>query len=168
MEIQEAKHFFENIDKIYRVLAALDQVGLGYLKLGQSAPTLSGGECQRLKLATELAIRDSGKTMFVLDEPTTGLHLSDVKRLIEVLQSLVDRGNTVLVIEHHLDLLKCCDWLIWDRKEVLQEDRFSSPVHLANLRKYLTTQQADGSRTDLSPYARERWVQRRANSLHSS
>lgn len=112
MEIQEAKQFFENIDKIYRVLAALDQVGLGYLKLGQSAPTLSGGECQRLKLATELATRDSGKTLYVLDEPTTGLHLSDVKRLIEVLQSLVDRGNTVLVIEHHLDLLKCCDWLI--------------------------------------------------------
>ncbi|MFO0922197.1 MAG: ATP-binding cassette domain-containing protein [Pirellulales bacterium] len=102
----------ENIDKIYRVLAALDQVGLGYLKLGQSAPTLSGGECQRLKLATELSTRDSGKTLYVLDEPTTGLHLSDVKRLIEVLQSLVDRGNTVLVIEHHLDLLKCCDWLI--------------------------------------------------------
>jgi excinuclease ABC subunit A len=87
-------------------------VGLGYVALGQSAPTLSGGEAQRIKLATELSKRSTGKTLYVLDEPTTGLHFDDVRKLVEVLQELVDGGNTVLVIEHNLDLIKCCDHII--------------------------------------------------------
>lgn len=112
MTVDEACEFFENIPKIKRKLDTLQEVGLGYVKLGQPATTLSGGEAQRVKLATELAKRSTGKTLYILDEPTTGLHIADVHKLINVLQKLSDSGNTVLVIEHNLDLIKTCDYLI--------------------------------------------------------
>ena len=104
--------FFANQPKIARKLQTLLDVGLGYVTLGQSATTLSGGEAQRVKLANELARRGTGNTVYILDEPTTGLHIADVHRLIEVLQKLVDAGNTVIVIEHNLDLIKCADHII--------------------------------------------------------
>lgn len=112
MTIEEACSFFENIPKIYRKIQTLNEVGLGYLKLGQPSTTLSGGEAQRVKLATELSKRATGKTIYVLDEPTTGLHADDVSRLITMLDKLCDNGNTVLVIEHNLDVIKCCDHII--------------------------------------------------------
>lgn len=112
MTVEEALTFFENIPRIQRKVETLNNVGLGYIKLGQPATTLSGGEAQRIKLATELARRSTGKTLYILDEPTTGLHFEDVKRLLEVLNALVDTGNTVLVIEHNLDIIKCADWII--------------------------------------------------------
>ncbi len=112
MPTVEAVSFFENIPAIHRTLQSLHSVGLGYLPLGQSSTTLSGGEAQRIKLATELARPETGRTLYVLDEPTTGLHAADVRQLIGVLQALVSRGNTVLVIEHNLDVLRACDWLI--------------------------------------------------------
>ncbi len=112
MTVEEAMHFFESIPKIHRKIKTLYEVGLGYVKLGQSATTLSGGEAQRVKLATELAKRSTGKTIYILDEPTTGLHTADVHRLIEVLEKLVDAGNTVLVIEHNLDVIKTADYII--------------------------------------------------------
>jgi len=105
-------HFFENIPKISRKLQTLFEVGLGYVKIGQPATTLSGGEAQRVKLATELQKRSTGKTIYILDEPTTGLHAADVHRLLEVLHRLVESGNTVLVIEHNLDVIKTADWVI--------------------------------------------------------
>ena len=112
MTVEEAVVFFANQPKIARKLQTLVDVGLGYVTLGQSATTLSGGEAQRVKLANELARRSTGKTVYILDEPTTGLHIADVHRLIEVLQKLVDAGNTVIVIEHNLDLIKCADYII--------------------------------------------------------
>jgi excinuclease ABC subunit A len=112
LAIEDAAKVFENVPAIHRLLASLVDVGLGYLSLGQPATTLSGGESQRVKLATELARTDTGQTLYLLDEPTTGLHASDIRLLLSVLQRLVDRGNTVLVIEHNLDVLKSCDWLI--------------------------------------------------------
>ncbi|MDJ1115189.1 excinuclease ABC subunit UvrA [Microbacterium dauci] len=112
MPISEAAEFFEPIQAIHRYLKTLVDVGLGYVRLGQSATTLSGGEAQRVKLATELQRRSNGRTIYVLDEPTTGLHFEDVQRLLEVLNSLVDKGNTVLVIEHNLDVIKSSDWVI--------------------------------------------------------
>ena len=112
MTVDEAQTFFENIPSIKTKLGTLQKVGLGYIHLGQSATTLSGGEAQRVKLSTELSKRSTGKTLYVLDEPTTGLHFDDVSKLIEVLQKLVDGGNTVLVIEHNLDLVKCADHII--------------------------------------------------------
>ena len=112
MTVEEAVVFFANQPKIARKLQTLLDVGLGYVTLGQSATTLSGGEAQRVKLANELARRSTGKTVYILDEPTTGLHIADVHRLIEVLQKLVDAGNTVIVIEHNLDLIKCADHII--------------------------------------------------------
>ena len=112
MRIHEAAVFFKNFNKISILLDALIEVGLGYLALGQSSHTLSGGEAQRIKLATELSRGSIGKTLFILDEPTTGLHLQDIDRLLRVLQRLVNQGNTVIVIEHHLDVIKSCDWLI--------------------------------------------------------
>ncbi len=112
MTVEEAMYFFESIPKIHRKLKTLYDVGLGYIKLGQSATTLSGGEAQRVKLATELSKRGTGKTIYILDEPTTGLHTADVHRLLEVLERLVDAGNTVLVIEHNLDVIKSADHII--------------------------------------------------------
>jgi excinuclease ABC subunit A len=112
MSIEEAVGFFENFANIERSLVSLRDVGLGYLKLGQPSTTLSGGEAQRIKLATELARVDTGRTFYLLDEPTTGLHFADIRLLLAVLQKLVDRGNTVLVIEHNLDVIKSADWLI--------------------------------------------------------
>ena len=112
MTIEEGMHFFEHIPKIYRKMHTLYEVGLGYIKIGQPATTLSGGEAQRVKLATELSKRSTGKTIYILDEPTTGLHAADVHRLLEVLQKLVENGNTVLVIEHNLDVIKTADHII--------------------------------------------------------
>ena len=112
MTAEEALDFFDNLPKIRRKVETLVQVGLGYIRLGQSSTTLSGGEAQRVKLATELAKRSTGRTIYILDEPTTGLHVADVHKLIEVLQLLVDDGNTVLVIEHNLDVIKTADHLI--------------------------------------------------------
>ena len=112
MTADEALSFFENLPRIRDKVATLVEVGLGYVKLGQSSTTLSGGEAQRVKLATELARRATGRTMYILDEPTTGLHMYDVQKLLDVLQKLVDAGNTVLVIEHNLDVIKCADHII--------------------------------------------------------
>ena len=112
MRVTEALSFFENVPKIKRKLQVLEDVGLGYIKLGQPATTLSGGEAQRIKLAFELQKKPTGKTLYILDEPTTGLHTHDVKRLIEVLQRIVDHGDTVLVIEHNLDMIKVADYII--------------------------------------------------------
>jgi excinuclease ABC subunit A len=112
MSIGEAAEFFEPISAIHRYLKTLVDVGLGYVRLGQSATTLSGGEAQRVKLATELQKRSTGRTVYVLDEPTTGLHFEDVRKLLDVLNGLVDKGNTVIVIEHNLDVIKSADWVI--------------------------------------------------------
>jgi len=112
MPIEEAHTFFESVPAIARFLKTLCDVGLGYVRLGQSAPTLSGGEAQRVKLATELQRRSTGRTIYVLDEPTTGLHFEDVRKLLLVLNRLVDTGNTVVVIEHNLDVIKSADWVI--------------------------------------------------------
>jgi excinuclease ABC subunit A len=112
MPIEEAAEFFAPIERIARHLRTLVDVGLGYVRLGQPAPTLSGGEAQRVKLAAELQKRSTGRTIYVLDEPTTGLHFEDVSKLLGVLHSLVDKGNTVIVIEHNLDVIKTADWII--------------------------------------------------------
>ncbi|MBU1039003.1 excinuclease ABC subunit UvrA [Patescibacteria group bacterium] len=112
MTAEEAMNFFSNIPTIYDKLKVLCDVGLGYIHLGQSATTLSGGEAQRIKLSTELSRRSTGRTLYILDEPTTGLHFDDVKRLLQVLNELVDRGNTVLIIEHNLDIMKSADWIL--------------------------------------------------------
>ena len=112
MTVDEAVDFFENIPRIHRKLKVLQDVGLGYIQLGQPATTLSGGEAQRVKLATELSRRSTGRTMYILDEPTTGLHKHDVKHLLGVLNRLVDAGNTVLIIEHNLDVIKSADHII--------------------------------------------------------
>lgn len=112
MNIEEAVEFFKAIPKIHRKLETLLEVGLGYIRMGQPATTLSGGEAQRVKLASELSKRSTGSTLYILDEPTTGLHFEDVRRLLAVLHRLVDQGNTVLVIEHNLDVIKTADWVI--------------------------------------------------------
>jgi excinuclease ABC subunit A len=112
MSIEEAVKFFEHSPQILRKIEALHDVGLGYITLGQPSTTLSGGEAQRVKLATELSKRDTGNTFYILDEPTTGLHFEDVRVLLDVLQKLVDKGNTVLVIEHNLDMVKVADYVI--------------------------------------------------------
>ena len=112
MTIEEATSFFEDIPWLHEKLKILDEVGLGYLQLGQPAPTLSGGEAQRIKLSAELGKRDTRRTIYLLDEPTTGLHFADIEKLLMVLQRLVDRGNTVVVIEHNLDVIKSADWVI--------------------------------------------------------
>jgi excinuclease ABC subunit A len=112
MTVDEALEFFKNIPSINRKMETLSEVGLGYIKLGQPSTTLSGGEAQRVKLATELSKRSTGRTLYILDEPTTGLHIADVHRLIDVLQKLVEGGNTVIVIEHNMDVIKTADYVI--------------------------------------------------------
>jgi excinuclease ABC subunit A len=112
MTINQAVEFFEPIPKIHRKIKTLQEVGLGYITLGQQSTTLSGGEAQRVKLATELSKRDTGNTLFILDEPTTGLHFEDIRVLMEVLNKLVDKGNTVLIIEHNMDVIKLADYMI--------------------------------------------------------
>ena len=112
MTVEEALGFFDSFPAIKRQLDALNDVGLSYVQLGQNSTTLSGGEAQRVKLATELGKRSTGQTLYVLDEPTTGLHFADVDRLVRVLARLADGGNTVIVIEHNMDVIKCADWVI--------------------------------------------------------
>lgn len=112
MPIEEAVEFFSAVPAIARHMKTLTEVGLGYVRLGQPATTLSGGEAQRVKLASELQKRSTGRTLYVLDEPTTGLHFEDIRRLLGVLQRLVDQGNTVVTIEHNLDVIKNADWVI--------------------------------------------------------
>jgi excinuclease ABC subunit A len=112
MDVQDALEFFANHPKISRILPTLHDVGLDYVKLGQSALTLSGGEAQRIKLSKELSRVATGRTVYILDEPTTGLHFADVQKLLDVLHRLVDAGNTVIVIEHNMDVIKTADWLI--------------------------------------------------------
>jgi excinuclease ABC subunit A len=112
MSVEEALAFFAKIPKLRRRLQTLHDVGLDYIKLGQPATTLSGGEAQRVKLASELSKVATGRTLYILDEPTTGLHFADIEKLLEVLQRLVDSGNTVLVIEHNLDVIKQADWIV--------------------------------------------------------
>jgi len=112
MTIDESVPFFENIPKIYKKLKTIQDVGLGYISLGQRSTTLSGGEAQRIKLATELSKRDTGNTLYILDEPTTGLHFEDIRVLMDVLNNLTDKGNTVLIIEHNLDVIKLADYII--------------------------------------------------------
>jgi excinuclease ABC subunit A len=112
MTVEEAMDFFANIPAVRRKLQTLYDVGLGYIRLGQPATTLSGGEAQRIKLSKELSRRSTGKTLYMLDEPTTGLHFADIEKLLAVLGRLVDGGNTVIVIEHNMDVIKCADWII--------------------------------------------------------
>ena len=112
MTINQAVEFFESIPAILKKIKVLQDVGLGYIKLGQPSSTLSGGESQRVKLATELARKSTGNTVFILDEPTTGLHFEDIKVLLDVLNRLVDKGNTMIVIEHNMDVIKCADYII--------------------------------------------------------
>ncbi len=112
MTVEDAAEFFSAIPVIHRRLETLTQVGLGYIRLGQAATTLSGGEAQRVKLARELAKRDTGKTLYILDEPTTGLHFHDIAKLLDILHELRNKGNTIVVIEHNLDVIKTADWVV--------------------------------------------------------
>ena len=112
MTVEEAAEFFKAVPVLREKMQTLKRVGLGYVKVGQSATTLSGGEAQRVKLSKELSRRATGKTLYILDEPTTGLHFEDTKKLLEVLHELVDQGNTVVVIEHNLDVVKTADWIV--------------------------------------------------------
>lgn len=112
MTVEQAVEYFENQPRIVKKIQTLNEVGLGYITLGQHATTLSGGEAQRVKLATELSKKDTGKTLYILDEPTTGLHFEDIRHLMDMLHRLVDKGNTCLIIEHNLDVIKTSDWVI--------------------------------------------------------
>ena len=112
MRVEDAQVFFQAVPSIREKMDALVRVGLGYIKVGQQATTLSGGEAQRVKLSKELAKRSTGRTLYILDEPTTGLHFEDVRKLLELLHELVDQGNSVVVIEHNLDVVKTADWII--------------------------------------------------------
>jgi excinuclease ABC subunit A len=112
MTAEEGLEFFENIPNVARKLQLMKDVGLGYIKVGQPSPTLSGGEAQRVKLASELGKRSTGKTLYILDEPTTGLHFEDTRKLLDVLHRLVEAGNTLVVIEHNIDVIKTADWIV--------------------------------------------------------
>jgi excinuclease ABC subunit A len=112
LTVDEAARFFRNVTQIHDKLVALEDVGLGYVRLGQNGTTLSGGEAQRIKLASELAKKATGRTVYILDEPTTGLHFADIHKLLEVLAKLRDSGNTLVVIEHNLEVIKCADWVL--------------------------------------------------------
>ena len=112
MTVSEAAEFFERFPRVKRILDTLEATGLGYIRIGQPATTLSGGEAQRIKLARELSKRSTGRNLYILDEPTTGLHFNDIKQLLEVLHDLINLGNTVVVIEHNLDVIKCADYVI--------------------------------------------------------
>ncbi len=112
MTVDEASRFFRSVPTVSDKLSALQDVGLGYLRLGQNGNTLSGGEAQRVKLATELSKKATGRTLYILDEPTTGLHFADIEKLLQVLMKLRDTGNTLVVIEHNLEMIKCADWVI--------------------------------------------------------
>ena len=112
MNISDSIAFFEGIPAIHSKLEIMEKVGLGYLSLGQASTTLSGGEAQRIKLSAELCKKDTGKTLYILDEPTTGLHFEDIRMLLDVLNQLVDKGNTIIVIEHNMDVIKVADWVI--------------------------------------------------------
>ena len=126
MTISEACEFFANQPKIAQTLQTMVAVGMDYIKLGQPSPTLSGGEAQRIKLVRELRRRETGRTLYILDEPTTGLHFADIKKLLTALEALVARGNTVLIIEHNLDVIKVADWLIDLGPEAGEQARRSS------------------------------------------
>jgi excinuclease ABC subunit A len=156
MDVAAALKFFENIPPIKRILTTLHDVGLDYIKLGQSALTLSGGEAQRVKLAKELSRVDTGNTLYILDEPTTGLHFADIQKLLDVLHRLTDAGNTVLVIEHNLDVIRTADWLVDLGPEGGDEGGYivaqGTPEAVASaeesytgqhLKKYLTTHQEE-------------------------
>ena len=144
MTVEEGLEFFQNIPRIRNKLETLNAVGLGYVKLGQPATTLSGGEAQRIKLSKELSRRATGNTLYILDEPTTGLHFEDVRKLLEVLHELVNKGNTVLVIEHNLDVIKNCDWLIDMGPEGGNKGGYviaeGTPEHIAEIPKSYTGQ----------------------------
>ena len=136
MTVEEATHFFENIPKIKRKLQTLVDVGLGYITLGQQATTLSGGEAQRVKLASELHKRSTGRSIYILDEPTTGLHVDDISRLLKVLNRIVENGDTVVIIEHNLDVIKTADHIIDLGPEGAKvEEQSSQLVHLKRLLK---------------------------------
>ena len=144
MTVEEALEFFRDIPKVADILGVLNDVGLGYIKLGQPATTLSGGEAQRVKLATELAHRATGRTLYILDEPTTGLHFDDIKKLLTVLQRLVDAGNSVIIIEHNLDVIKQVDYIIDLGPEGGDNGgrivAAGSPEEIANIEKSYTSQ----------------------------
>ena len=160
MTIEEGMHFFENIPPAHTKLGMLVDVGLGYVRLGQSAPTLSGGEAQRVKLATELSRRATGKTLYLIDEPTTGLSFYDVHKLLDVMQRLVDKGNSIITIEHNLDVIRCADWVIdlgpegGDRGgEIIAEGTPEQVAEVASsyTGKYLKQALAEYPRSNLSP-----------------
>ena len=112
MTVEEGLKFFENIPNIYRKLETLFDVGLGYIKIGQPSTTLSGGEAQRVKLATELSKRATGRTIYILDEPTTGLHFHDIRKLLKSFNALMSKGHTIVIVEHNMDVIRCADWVI--------------------------------------------------------
>jgi len=156
----DALKLLENIPQIQQKLATLVEVGLGYVTLGQSATTLSGGEAQRIKLARELSKRQTGRTLYILDEPTTGLHFDDVRKLLDVLQRLVDLGNTVLIIEHHLDVIKQADWIIDLGPKAAKAAAASSPKARPNssrARKKSYTGQALAPRSQHFQQRSPRW-----------
>lgn len=144
MTVEEARELFAAVPSIAQKLQTLCDVGLGYISLGQSSTTISGGEAQRVKLATELSRRSTGKTVYLLDEPTTGLHFHDVAKLLEVLERLVDLGNTVIIIEHNLDIIKSADWVIDLGPEGGADGGYivgqGTPEQIANIKGNLTGQ----------------------------
>lgn len=136
MTVEEAREFFDAVPTVSRKLQTLMDVGLGYIRLGQSATTLSGGEAQRVKLALELSKRDTGRTLYILDEPTTGLHFADIALLLEVIYRLKGKGNSIVIIEHNLDVIKTADWIVdLGRKAAMVGVRLSRKVALRKWRR---------------------------------